>query len=80
MKREVIDMAKKRPTKKEEFKPEVYTRFREYDKEFQKETYQRFTVRVRKDETDVLEKLNNVENKAQYIINLIRADIEKSKE
>lgn len=43
--------------------------------EYKKRTYEAYTFRVRKDETDVIEKLASVESKAQYIIELIRKDI-----
>ena len=50
------------------------------DKEFKKKTYQAFTFRVRKDDTEILEKLNEVDNKQGYIIDLIRQDIKASKD
>jgi len=48
--------------------------------EYKARTYQRVTIIIRKnEEQDVIEKLESVESKTQYIINLIRKDIEASK-
>lgn len=42
--------------------------------------YEQFQVRFHKEyESDILEKLDSVDNKRQYIISLIRADILKEK-
>ena len=48
------------------------------DMEYKKNTYTAITFRVRKDDIDVLEKLNEVDNKQAYIIDLIRKDIKAS--
>ena len=48
--------------------------------EYKARTYQRVTIIVRKDdEKDVIDKLESVESKTQYNINLIRKDIDASK-
>lgn len=42
--------------------------------------YTQFKISLHKEyEADILEKLDSVDNKRQYIINLIRADISKEK-
>lgn len=43
--------------------------------EYKQKTYQAFTFRIRKDDTEILEKLDSVPNKTEYILNLIRKDI-----
>lgn len=68
-----------RKYKKEDMKPEVYAHFREYDKQFQKETYYKLMIRIRRDDTEVLDKLDSVDSKAQYILRLIREDIAREK-
>ena len=50
-----------------------------YNKEFKKKTYTQIAIRIRKDDEEILVKLNSVENKTEYILNLIRADIKASK-
>lgn len=50
------------------------------NEEYKKVTYERVNVRIRKDETEVLEKLNSVKSKNNYIVELIRADIKASKD
>lgn len=47
--------------------------------EYKKATYERLTIRIRKDDTEILEKLDSVESKNAYIIELIRNDIKASK-
>ena len=56
---------------------------KEYDKvnnEYKLRTYERLTLRIRKDDTEILEKLNEVDSKQGYIIDLIRQDIKASKD
>ena len=50
------------------------------NEEYKKATYERVNVRIRKDDTEVLEKLNSVKSKNNYIVELIRADIKASKD
>lgn len=51
----------------------------EYDNKYKRENYYRYTFRISKiHDVDVIEKLNSVENTRQYILNLIRKDIESS--
>ena len=45
---------------------------------FNKETYKMFPFRVRKDNIDIINKLNNVPSKNKYIIDLIENDIKPS--
>ena len=54
-------------------------RLNELNNKFKKETYERLTIRIRKDDTEILEKLESVENKNKYILDLIRKDIKASK-
>lgn len=51
---------------------------KEYTSEFNKETYKMFPFRVRKDNTDIINKLNTVPNKNKYIVGLIENDINPS--
>ena len=56
---------------------------KEYDRinnDYKKETYERLTIRIRKDDTEILEKLESVESKNKYILDLIREDIKASKD
>lgn len=48
--------------------------------EYKKRTYEAYTIRVRKTETDVIEKLASVESKTKYIMELIRKDIKASED
>lgn len=48
--------------------------------EYKKRTYASVNIRIRKDDTEVLEKLASVESKNAYIIDLIRKDIKASKD
>lgn len=50
-----------------------------YNKEFKKKTYTQIAIRIRKDDEEILVKLNSVENKTEYILNLIREDIKASR-
>ena len=53
----------------------------EYDNEFIKENYIQVHARFRKtSDSDVIEKLNSVSNKADYLRKLIRDDIAKTKQ
>ena len=53
----------------------------EYDNKFHKENYVRLCVRFRKtSDSDVIEKLNSVPNKADYIRQLVLDDIAKTKQ
>lgn len=71
-------------TKKYYIDKDGYKRDRkEYDRinnEYKKRTYERLTIRIRKDDEEVLEKLDSVESKNNYIVELIRADIKASKD
>lgn len=51
-----------------------------YDQQFHKENYVRFALTFRNTETDIIDKLNSVPNKVDYIRQLILADIQKEKE
>lgn len=46
---------------------------------YAKKTYLRFMMNVRKDDKDVIKKLESVPSKNGYIIDLIRKDIKASK-
>lgn len=46
---------------------------------YAKKTYLRFMMNVRKDDKDVIKKLESVPSKNRYIIDLIRKDIKASK-
>ncbi len=47
----------------------------EYIDKFNKETYKSFSLRIRKDNIKVLNKLASVPNKTDYIVKLIEKDI-----
>ena len=49
-----------------------------YIDDFNKETYKMFPFRVRKDNIEVINKLNNVHNKNKYIVSLIENNINPS--
>ena len=49
-----------------------------YIDDFNKETYKMFPFRVRKDNIEVINKLNNVSNKNKYIVSLIESNINPS--
>ena len=51
---------------------------RKYISHFNKETYKMFPIRVRKDNGLVIDKLNHVRNKNQYILGLIEKDVNPS--
>lgn len=46
-----------------------------YQQERHKKVYQKISLLIRKEDTDILDKLNSVENKKDYILGLIRKDI-----
>lgn len=48
-----------------------------YIQEFEKERYYKTSLRIPKTETKVLDKLNEVESKNGYILDLIKKDIKK---
>ena len=52
--------------------------FDESNKEYKRLTYERLTIRIRKDDTEVLQKLESVKSKNNYILELIRKDIKAS--
>lgn len=53
----------------------------EYDKEFHKENYKMFVTRFSKfSDKSIIEKLESVENKTDYIRQLILKDIEETKQ
>ena len=49
----------------------------EYIKDYNKETYRRYSLMIRKDNTAVIEKLESQPSKNAYIISLIEKDIGK---
>lgn len=49
----------------------------EYIKDYNKETYKRYSLMIRKDNVDVIEKLESQPSKNAYIISLIEKDIGK---
>ena len=48
-----------------------------YTKEYNKDNYTMFQFRVRKTDTDIIEKIQSQNNKTEYINSLIREDIDK---
>ena len=48
---------------------------KKYINEYNKQTYKMFPLRVRKDNTAVIEKLESTRNKNQYIVDLIETNI-----
>lgn len=48
-----------------------------YDNEYKKKNYRLIAFRVSKKHQDILDHFDKQENKAAYIINLIRKDMEK---
>ena len=49
----------------------------EYIREYVRNNYFRVGIRVRNDDVDIIKKLESVENKNSYILDLIRKDIKK---
>ena len=48
---------------------------KQYINEFNKETYQMFPLRIRRDNSIVIQKLKNTRNKNRYIVTLIEKDV-----
>lgn len=46
--------------------------------DYKRNHYRRFNLLIRNDEAEILEKLESVESKSQYIVDLIRKDIHGS--
>lgn len=51
----------------------------EYNNQYNKQKYKNINFRINKDDTEILDKLKSVPNKARYLTDLIRQDIKKSK-
>ena len=51
----------------------------EYNNAYNKQKYRNINFRVNKEDTEILEKIKSVPNKAKYLTDLIRQDIKKSK-
>ena len=49
-----------------------------YISKYNKSTYKMYQFRVRKDERDLIEKLDNTSHRNRYITNLIREDLDRS--
>ena len=50
----------------------------EYIKNYNKKNYKNYAIRVRKDNDAIIRKLEGQKNKTEYILGLIRRDIEKN--
>lgn len=50
----------------------------EYNNAYNKKKYININFRVNKEDTEILEKIKSVPNKAKYLTDLIRQDIRKS--
>ena len=50
----------------------------EYNNTYNKQKYKYINFRVNKEDTEILEKIKSVPNKARYLTDLIRQDIKKS--
>ncbi len=50
----------------------------EYNNKYNKQKYKNINFRVNKEDTEILEKIKSVPNKAKYLTELIRQDIRKS--
>ena len=50
----------------------------EYNNTYNKQKYKNINFRVNKEDTEILEKIKSVPNKARYLTDLIRQDIKKS--
>lgn len=48
---------------------------KQYINDFNKETYQMFPLRIRKDNSIVIQKLKNTRNKNRYLVTLIEKDV-----
>ena len=51
----------------------------EYIKQFDKENYKHYHIKVNLKDKDIIEKLDKVGSKNKYILDLIRKDISKKK-
>lgn len=51
----------------------------EYIKDYDKNNYKHYHIKVRLDDVEVIKKLEEVESKNGYIIDLIKKDIKKNK-
>lgn len=49
-----------------------------YNNAYNKQKYKNINFRVNKEDTEILEKIKSVPNKAKYLTDLIRQDIRKS--
>ena len=58
-------------------KEKTLNKANEYRKQFNKDNYKNVAIRIRKEETAVLNKLESVPSKNAYIIGLIKKDIKK---
>lgn len=50
-----------------------------YDIQYRKTNYREYRFQVRKDDTEIIEKLESVPNRKEYLVDLIREDIYKHK-
>lgn len=50
----------------------------EYNNQYNKQKYKNINFRVNKEDTEILEKIKSVPNKAKYLTDLICQDIKKS--
>lgn len=50
-----------------------------YNNQYNKDSYFNVAITIRKDNTEVINKLNSVKSKNAYIIDLIEQDIKRSK-
>lgn len=50
----------------------------EYNNAYNKKKYININFRVNKEDTEILEKIKSVPNKAKYLTDLVRQDIRKS--
>ncbi len=58
-------------------KEKTLNKANEYRKQFNKDNYKNVAIRIRKEETAVLNKLESVPSKNAYIIGLIKKDIKR---
>ena len=56
-------------------KDERLARTNAYKKKFDSENYKRIGIKIKLEDKDVIEKLESVPNKSEYIRNLIKEDI-----
>lgn len=68
------------PKRVQKYKREYYENHKEYYNDFQKKNYKMFCFKLNvKNDNDVIEKLDSVNNKINYVKTLVRKDIEVSK-